>query len=148
MTPEPAFEHGKVKLYTGDALSVLSQLPPDSIDMVLTDPPYSSDGTSSQARTTATTTAKYVQGKTRNTTEVPDFEGDNRDQRSYGFWSTLWLAECYRLARVNSVACIFTDWRQLPITTDALQAAGWIWRGIVVWDKGEGARPQLGRFTN
>jgi site-specific DNA-methyltransferase (adenine-specific) len=42
---------------------------------------------------------------------------------------------------------MFTDWRQLPSTTDAVQAGGWVWRGIVVWDKTEGCRPSMGRFA-
>lgn len=42
---------------------------------------------------------------------------------------------------------LFTDWRQLPATTDALQAGGWVWRGIVPWYK-PSARPQAGRFTS
>ena len=29
--------------------------------------------------------------------------------------------------------------------TDAVQAAGWAWRGIVAWDK-QNARPQIGKF--
>ena len=41
---------------------------------------------------------------------------------------------------------VFADWRQLPITTDALQCGGWGWRGIVPWDKTESSRPQLGRY--
>lgn len=40
---------------------------------------------------------------------------------------------------------MFIDWRQLPAATDALQWAGWIWRGTAVWDKGN-SRPQKGRF--
>jgi site-specific DNA-methyltransferase (adenine-specific) len=32
--------------------------------------------------------------------------------------------------------------------TDAIQVAGWIWRGVAVWDKTEGARPQMGRFRS
>jgi site-specific DNA-methyltransferase (adenine-specific) len=76
----------------------------------------------------------------------PEFAGDNRDQRSYGYWCALWLDECLRVARPGAPACLFTDWRQLPITTDALQAGGWVWRGIVPWDKTEAARPQMGRF--
>ena len=40
---------------------------------------------------------------------------------------------------------MFADWRQLPALTDALQWAGWLWRGIVVWDK-TNSRPQRGRF--
>ncbi|NJB80559.1 site-specific DNA-methyltransferase (adenine-specific) [Xanthomonas sp. 3376] len=43
---------------------------------------------------------------------------------------------------------LFTDWRQLPLTTDALQIAGFAWRGITVWDKTEDVRPQLGRCRN
>lgn len=33
--------------------------------------------------------------------------------------------------------------------TDAFQAAGWIWRGIVAWDKGRGSRsPHKGYFRH
>jgi site-specific DNA-methyltransferase (adenine-specific) len=40
---------------------------------------------------------------------------------------------------------MFIDWRQLPSMTDALQWAGWLWRGTLVWDK-INSRPQRGRF--
>lgn len=43
---------------------------------------------------------------------------------------------------------LFTNRRQLPLTTDVLQIAGFKWRGITVWDKTEGVRPQMGRFRN
>lgn len=36
---------------------------------------------------------------------------------------------------------MFIDWRQLPTATDAVQAAGLVWRGLIVWDKGRGSRP-------
>jgi len=42
---------------------------------------------------------------------------------------------------------LFTDWRQLPSMTDALQGAGWSWLGIVVWNK-RSSRPQLGKFRH
>jgi site-specific DNA-methyltransferase (adenine-specific) len=42
------------------------------------------------------------------------------------------------------VAALFTDWRQLPVTTDGFQAGGWVQRGIAVWDKTAQARPALG----
>lgn len=60
---------------------------------------------------------------------------------------SLWLSECLRVARGGAPICLFTDWRQLPTTTDALQAGGWVWRGIAVWDKTEGCRPSRGRFA-
>ena len=42
----------------------------------------------------------------------------------------------------------FTDWRQLPTTSDALQVAGWTWRALVTWDKTEACRPHQGMFRN
>ena len=39
-----------VTLYNGDALAVLARLPNDSVDAVLTDPPYSSGGASLSAK--------------------------------------------------------------------------------------------------
>jgi site-specific DNA-methyltransferase (adenine-specific) len=55
--------------------------------------------------------------------------------------------ECLRVAKPGSPLCVFTDWRQLPTMTDAIQAGGWVWRGIVVWDKTEACRPAMGRFA-
>lgn len=128
----------------GDALEVLKTLPDGSVDAVITDPPYSSGGLFRGDRS-ASTTAKYVCDH-----EVKNFHagfsGDNRDQRAYSYWCALWLSECLRVTVPGGVCCLFTDWRQLPTTTDALQAGGWVWRGVVVWDKTEGARPTMGRF--
>jgi site-specific DNA-methyltransferase (adenine-specific) len=43
----------------------------------------------------------------------------------------------------------FTDWRQLPVMTDAVQMGGVFWRGIIAWDKGRGARaPHKGYFKH
>ncbi len=58
------------------------------------------------------------------------------------------MAECSRVLKDGAPVLLFTDWRQLPLTTDALQCAGFTWRGIAVWDKTEGMRSQLGRFRN
>jgi site-specific DNA-methyltransferase (adenine-specific) len=133
------------KLYTGDALLTLRDLPAASVDAVIADPPYSSGGTTSADRTSQTARGKYVSSNA--THNLADFEGDQRDQRSFAFWSTLWLTECLRLTKPRGVCLVFTDWRQLPVTSDALQAAGWVWRGLVVWHK-PGARPHKGRFAN
>lgn len=127
---------GRATLYHGNALEVLQDLPAASVSDVLTDPPYSSGGTFSSSRT-APTSQKYCNGT--------DFSGDNKDQRSYAFWSALWLSECHRITVPGGLCVMFTDWRQLPVSTDFIQAGGWVWRGIGVWDK-LNARPQLGRY--
>ena len=56
-----------------------------------------------------------------------------------------WLAEARRVTKPGAPICMFIDWRQLPSMTDALQWAGWLWRGILAWDKVT-SRPQKGRF--
>ena len=136
------FSSGNVTLFHGDALRVLTTLTDASVDAVLTDPPYSSGGQSMSARQ-ADPAQKYQQSGTKR--QYPPMLGDNKDQRSWTLWSTLWLSECWRAAREGSPLMVFTDWRQLPALTDAVQAAGWAWRGIVAWDK-RSARPQIGRF--
>lgn len=131
------------KLYRGDCLPFLESLPNECVDALITDPPYASGGLHIGARQASTST-KYVQSNSNR--GFHDFAGDHRDQRSHLRWSILWLSECFRALKPGAPVCLFSDWRQLPTTTDALQAAGFSWRGIAVWDKTEGTRPALGRF--
>lgn len=131
-----------LSLFQGDALDVLRSLPDASVDMVLTDPPYSSGGITLSAKH-ADPGLKYQLAGTKRV--YPTILGDAKDQRSWIMWNTLRLSQCWRIARDGAVCLVFTDWRQLPSLTDAVQAAGWKWVGIIPWDK-RSARPQLGKF--
>ena len=131
-----------VTLYQGDALNILATLPDAVMDAVLTDPPYSSGGVTMGARQTDPA-QKYQQSGTKR--QYPPMLGDAKDQRSWTMWCTLWLGECWRVARDGAPLMVFTDWRQLPALSDAGQAAGWSWRGIIAWDK-RSSRPQIGKF--
>ena len=116
---------------------------PRTISMLsFTDPPYSSGGSTLNDKQQGTA-KKYT--STKANCAIPDFAGDSLDQRSWARW----ISEVFRLAKAASkpgaVLCAFTDWRQLPSLTDAVQWAGWHWRGILPWDK-RNSRPQLGRF--
>jgi len=153
MKIEPYYEDERATLYKGDALAILREMPSDSVDAVITDPPYSSGGAFRGDRQ-APTAQKYrgwsqnKDGSSRKPTATySGFTGDTRDQRGFAYWFALWAGECQRIARPGAHFLTFTDWRQLPTTTDAVQAAGWVWRGVAVWDKGIG-RPMRGRFRN
>lgn len=143
---QPAYRSDQASVYQGDALTLARGLPSDSVDALITDPPYSSGGLHLKDRARGVH-AKYVQTDSTRDNLLPAFPGDNRDQRSFGYWCTLWLAEAFRVLRLGAAACVFTDWRQLPTLSDALQAAGFTWRGIVVWAKPNGRRTH-GRFAN
>jgi DNA modification methylase len=75
----------------GDALHVLRDLPDACINAFVADPPYSSGG-AFRADRVKDTTAKYVSSGSANR-EIPAFEGDVRDQRSFTLWTALWSSE-------------------------------------------------------
>ena len=136
MSDKPRWE-----IVHGDSLTVLESVPPGTFDAVITDPPYASGGRT-QAEKSKATAKKY---SSMGGNAPPDVDGDAKDQRSWTRWAAEWLYLARRAAKPGAPVCMFIDWRQLPCASDALQWAGWIWRGIAVWDKGN-SRPQKGRF--
>ena len=132
-------------LYNDDALKILSGLPAGSIDAVITDPPYCSGGASPVSRRTSL--SQKIQDSD-SIKKYPPLLGASRDQRSQLSWMTLWLSECWRISKDNGVLLMFSDWRQLPLFTDAVQAGGWIWRSLVVWDKTAKSRPNKGFYRH
>ena len=102
---------------------------------------YASGGRT-QAEKNKSTARKY---SSMGENAPPPFDGDAKDQRSWTRWAAEWLYEARKVCKSGAPVCMFIDWRQLPAATDALQWAGWIWRGTAVWDKGN-SRPQKGRF--
>jgi len=137
---------GRATLYQGDCLAVLPTLAAGSVDACFVDPPYSSGGMIRGDRMQEVHT-KYVQTDSVSGKALDAFSGDNRDQYGYWFWVALWTNEIRRIAVPGAIMGMFSDWRQLPISTNALQSGGWVWRGIVPWHKPNG-RPTQGRFSN
>lgn len=125
------------EIINGDTLTVIESLPSQHYDALITDPPYSSGATNSNRGS-----KKYFNSK-----NALDIQNDDMDQRSWTNWCTEWLAKARRVLKVGAPIIIFTDWRQLPCVTDAMQWANFIWRGIIAWDKVR-SRPQKGRFYN
>ncbi len=123
----------------GDSLEALPKLR-SGYAMVIADPPYASGGGSIRDKQRSTKD-KYGIDSNR----FMDFEGDGRDQRSWVGWMARWMGAARALCNDGAVIAVFTDWRQLPSVTDAMQWADWLWRGVAVWDK-VNPRPQLGRY--
>ena len=135
------------KIILGDSLEILKQIPDNSIDAVITDPPYASGGRTLSEKI-KTTSEKYEHGDNK-ITHRPNFLGDTKDSRSWYHWCILWINECYRTLKDNGYFLMFSDWRQLPTATDILQMGELSWRGIIAWDKGLGSRaPHKGYFRH
>lgn len=144
MLPAPYYRSadGSVEIHCGDCLDLLPLIPSGSVPLVATDPPYSSGGQFRGDRQRSTRDKYQSTGVIE---EHPDFDGDSRDQRGWMHWMALWLIQARRASMPGAMMLTFCDWRQLPTCTDAVQCGGWVWRGIVPWDKVV-ARPQPGRF--
>ncbi len=128
----------------GRAERLLEALPPRSVDLVLTDCPYSSGGQFRGDRAKSTDT-KYT--NSRYAGRHADFEGDTRDQLSFYRWAArLWLPACLDALKPGGSFIGTIDWRQLSALESALQAAGFVIRGLATWDKGRAARPRPGGF--
>lgn len=128
-------------LVHGSALKKLRGLQPATYDAVITDPPYASGGMSTVARRAAPS-VKYTN---ENSGGYDEFAGEHFDQRSWSRFMTDVLESAREACKPGAVCLVFADWRQYPALSDAIQLAGWTWRGTVVWDK-KNSRPQKGRF--
>ncbi len=135
---DPAAPWGVV---CADTLLTLPQLPPESIDALITDPPYCSGGFGTSVKRDPAD--KYVQTETHR--QYESFLGDLRDQRSYQLWVSHWVASLLPALKTGAPFAIFCDWRQLAATIDAVQVGGLVVRGVAVWDKTEACRPQRAR---
>lgn len=138
----PYYDDGSVTIYHGDCFDLLHDL--SGVGAVVTDPPYSSGGAFRGDRAQQTS-VKYVNSDTA--AYRPEFAGDNRDQRSFLAWASLWLNAARKASEPGAVLASFIDWRNLPVLTDAVQAGGWVWRNLAVWHK-PGIRMQKGRFSS
>lgn len=140
---------GRHRLLCGDStqeVNLEALLRGQPIAMVATDPPYSSGSLHAGGRRQGTS-AKYQHGGSQK--EYLEFSGDNRDQWSWMQWCAQWLAALHARAAPEAYVAVFGDWRQAPALSVALQMAGWLYRGLAVWDKGEGARaPNMGYFRH
>lgn len=139
---KPYYDHGGITIYHGQATSILTDFPTGSLGGCITDPPYSSGGQFRGDRANSDVNTKY----SSRMVGLPDFSGDNRDQRGFLMWCSVWMGEVLRVCEYGAPFFAFTDWRQLPTVTDAIQAGGWNWQGLFVWDKRNG-RPQKNRPT-
>ncbi len=120
MYPEESAGGEHWRILHGDTLKLVKSFRPELFDAVVTDPPYASGGTKQNERN-RTTNQKYSSMRSGNA--LPDFDGDNKDQRSWTHWMAEWLLDVRKACKSGAPICLFIDWRQYPSITDALQGS-------------------------
>ena len=136
---------GDCRLILGDCLNVMSQLEADSVDAVITDPPYCSG-----AATEANKGAATHQGLRAETVKGGRFNWFSSDNMTTS--GLVWLlremsVEAARITNDGGSLLAFCDWRMSINLAPAMESGGWRLRNLCVWDKchfglGTGFRPQ------
>lgn len=111
---------------TDDAIRWLRKLPQHSVDLVLSDPPYSSGGFNESQR----------RGGTSTSDTMPWLLGDALSTPAIGYLVREVALECRRVVRPGGAMQLFTDWKMATILPPIVESAGWRYRALVVWDKG------------
>lgn len=110
-----------MQLYNGDCLEILKTLPDNSVDMVLTDPPYGVGMTSNSQKATF-----------------------NELLMVKPFFKELFL-EIRRVLKDDGLVYCFTDWRTypflMPIINDIIPV-----KNMLIWDKAGRITPNYGFF--
>lgn len=116
--PIPLYADDLVRIYCGDLLEVLPALPPESVDLVVTSPPYNVG-------------AAY--DRCQDALPYPGYLG----------WVQRWATELLRVAAPSGRLAInvpldTTRGGQRPVYGDILhvfQQAGWIYRTTIIWNE-------------
>ena len=130
------------ELICGDCITEIERLTESGrkFDAIFTDPPYCSGGTTVAEITCGRGIQKYVDKQKK----MGSFS-DNMSQHALEAFTRQWLVAARPLLNDIAYVFIFCDWRQIPIFSDALQSAGYVWRGLTVWDK-TNSRPNQGQI--
>jgi site-specific DNA-methyltransferase (adenine-specific) len=102
-------------LHLGDCLEYLGEIPPISIQAVITDPPYMIGATS-----------------------VGDPKskcGTWADMENSAFWFSHWFQLCKRILRPDGFLIVFGNWRSIPTLTRGFDLASLTVNSCMIWNK-------------
>ena len=100
----------------GDCRRHLPKLEAESVDLVVTDPPYNT-------------------GLKAGASRLHHFFDDAMAPEDYRALAREVSAELFRVLKSNRAAYVFINWKSLGVWLDALAAAGFHLKNCVVWDK-------------
>ena len=156
-----------IRLYHGDSLEVLKEIPDDSLGGLISDPPYglefmgsewdapwkykfsgvgfksfvSLPSFSSSRNPVCQICHKQKRGARRCTCEVPRFDEIQQrvqDRQKFQEWCAVWLLECYRILRPGGIAKVFGGTRMYHRAAAAMAVVGFVDIHQEAWGYGNG----------
>lgn len=131
------------KILFSDCLLALPKIEDETVDAVVTDPPYCSGGFSESGKKSA----KGQGLRSETLKKIGWFANDNMTTGGLVWLLRACMVEAERILKPGGSALIFTDWRMVPALAPALESSGLRYQNQIVWDKGSpglgtGFRPQ------
>ena len=115
-------------LYEGDACTLLKQLPAESVDLIVTDPPFAIDFTAQRLNYNRTG-GNVIDGYR----EIPAVE--------YGKFTRRWVKQAARALTPSGSMYVFSGWNRLRDILEGIDAAGLVTINHLIW------KYQFGVFT-
>lgn len=115
-------------IYCGDSLILMKEIPDETIDLIITDPPFAID----------------FKAKRNNYNRDPDrvLEGYNEIPKDkYYEFSINWISQSYRILKSTGSMFVFSGWTNLKDILNALDDAGFVTINHIIW------KYQFGVFT-
>ena len=116
------------KIYCGDCLEYMREMPDKCVDLVLTDPPYSS-GTRKEG------SKGLRKSMLRGTDDKEWFQGDCLTTNGFVWLMRECALEWRRILKPGGSILCFIDWRMYPALSGAIESADLRHQGLIVWDK-------------
>lgn len=144
-SPTPFYNAERITLWHGDALAVMREMPDESIDIIVTSPPYNMGLVpGGNGRGMYRPGASNKAGRFRDGYGAHD---DAMDQTDYDDWQRAILAECWRISRL----AVFYNHRprvEHGILRDPLSNdfGGIPLRQRIIWNRGTGIDVNLRAF--
>jgi len=127
-----------VRLILGDSLVKLKDLAPNSVDAVVSDPPYELTANKKGGSGVASINLESPYGRSRiGTGNGGGFMGMKWDSTGIAFSPELW-GECFRILKPNGVIKAFSGTRTFHRMTQALKKSGFVDFEIHAWTYGSG----------
>jgi DNA modification methylase len=133
---KPYYDESGATLYHGSCLDVLATLPENSVDTVITDPPYHLTSGKNGGTGAASLNPNSQAGRSRIGT---GFMGKAWDGGDVAFRPETWAA-VLRVAKPGAMLLAFGGSRTFHRLTCAIEDAGWEIRDCLSWLYGSGSR--------
>ena len=140
----PYYTDGDVTLYHGDCIEVMRALPNNSVDAVVTDPPYGINFMG-RAWDGAAIAAAAVSGVDHTTTRersasmhAGTYDLSLKGNRAFGAWCELWAVEAFRVLKPGGHLLAFSSARTWHRLTAAVEDSGFEIRDSIAWMYGSG----------